>query len=129
MPNHHTLKNLTPTKKQHCQEFAIISNEKSSAKKKLPRQQQQPTSDSLTHNAVKTEDWIFTEIPRNSERHDVLCGYECLQDQMGNTVVERWAQCKKKHNLLPAISVPEIQLQLLMIKDSHHQYIFIEVTK
>ena len=35
---------------------------------------------------------------------------------------------KKKHNLLPAISVPEIQLQLLMIKDSHHQYIFIEVT-
>ena len=33
MPNHHTLKNLTPTKKQHCQEFAIISNEKSSAKK------------------------------------------------------------------------------------------------
>ena len=66
-------------------------------KKKLPRQQQQLTSDSLTHNAVKTEDWIFTDIPRNSERHDVLCGYECLQDQMGNTVVERWAQCKKKN--------------------------------
>ena len=33
MPNHHTLKNLTPTKKQHCEEFAIISNEKLCEKK------------------------------------------------------------------------------------------------
>ena len=97
---------------------------KSSAKKKLPQQQQQSTPDSLTHNAVKTADWIVTEIPRNSQRHDVLCGYECLQYQMGNTVVER-TRCLKK---LPDFSVPEIQLQLLMIKDSLCQYIFIEVT-
>ena len=70
-------------------------NLQSFPQKEDPRRGEGTSRERLAKCHLPRLDWIFTEIPRNSYSHDVLCCHECLQCEIGK---QTW--CNKSRSWL-----------------------------